>query len=209
MPSRTIGSFSLVRVGDPAFDGGHHLGRSAPGHLRRDRRRIQHDDSIEARVRIGLERAPVSDGAIPRLALRRERPAFQVGDRGLVDRDHAGARAGLDRHVAHGHPAFHRQGADRGAAELDRVAGAAGRADLADDRERNVLGGATERQHAIHADEHRFRFARAAGTAWPARARLPRCRCRKRGSRRRRACSCASRRKPRSCRAGSRRSRGR
>jgi len=33
-------------------------------------------------------------------AARRERPPLEIGDRGLVDRDQAGARARLDRHVA-------------------------------------------------------------------------------------------------------------
>ena len=51
------------------------------------------------------------------------------------------------------------------------------------------------------------------GTGWPARARLPRCRCHGPAHRRRRGWRCASRRRPRSCPAGWRpapgRSRGR
>ena len=66
--------------------------------------------------------------------------------RRVVDRDHAGARAGLDRHVADRHAAFHRQRADRWAGELDRVAGAAGGADPADDGQHDVLGGDAARQ---------------------------------------------------------------
>ena len=72
-------------------------------------------------------------------ALRRLRPALEVGEGLLVGRDHAGAGAALDRHVADRHAAFHRQRADGLAGVLDDVAGAAGGADLADDGEDDVL----------------------------------------------------------------------
>ena len=51
----------------------------------------------------------------------------------------ARARAGLDRHVADRHAAFHRQIADRFAGVFDHIAGAAGGADFADDGENDVL----------------------------------------------------------------------
>ena len=59
----------------------------------------------------------------------------------VVGRDHARARAGLDRHVADRHALFHRQRADRAAAVLDHVTGAAADADRADDLQDHVLGG--------------------------------------------------------------------
>ena len=96
----------------------------------------------------------------PLEAARAERPAAQVGDRRLVDGDQAGARAGLDRHVAHRHPPFHAERADRAAGELDRVAGAAGGADLADDRQHDVLGAAAAAELAVDLHEHVLRLAR-------------------------------------------------
>ena len=80
----------------------------------------------------------------------RGRP-FDIGVGGLVRRDHAGARAALDRHVADRHAAFHRERADHVAGIFDDVAGAAGGADLADDGEDHVLGGDARRQLAVDA----------------------------------------------------------
>ena len=68
------------------------------------------------------------------------RPArYSIGD--VVRRDHAGPRAGLDRHVADGQPAFHGEAADRGAGIFDDMAGGAGRADPGDDGQNEILGG--------------------------------------------------------------------
>ena len=52
---------------------------------------------------------------------------------------------------------FHRQRADRRAAELDRVPGAAGGADAPDDREHHVLRGHAAPELAVDADQHRLR----------------------------------------------------
>ena len=71
-----------------------------------------------------------------------------------VNGDQAGTRARLDGHVADRHAAFHAQGADGRAGELDGVAGAAGRADLADDGQHDVLGAAALGQRAFHLDQH-------------------------------------------------------
>ena len=65
--------------------------------------------------------------------------ALEVVEGGLVGSDHAGTRAGLDRHVAHRHPRLHRERLDRRAAKLDHVALAACRADLGNDRKDDVL----------------------------------------------------------------------
>src|SRR5665213_3506490 len=51
----------------------------------------------------------------------------------------AGARAGLDRHVAHGHALFHRQRANHRAAVFEYMASTAGNPDPADDRQDQVL----------------------------------------------------------------------
>jgi hypothetical protein len=73
---------------------------------------------------------------------------------GLVHADHAGARAGLDRHVAHRHAAFHRERTDRAAGKLDRAAGAPRGADAADDGERHVLRRHAARERALDVDAH-------------------------------------------------------
>ena len=93
-------------------------------------------------------------GLVPLLALRRERTAAQVVDRGVVHGHHAGARATLDRHVAHRHAAFHRERADGGTAELDRVARAARGPDLPDDRENQILGGDAGGQRSLASHQH-------------------------------------------------------
>jgi hypothetical protein len=74
--------------------------------------------------------APVGHRLLPQLALGRERAPLHVVEGGLVDRHQPGARAGLDRHVAEGHPSLHAHSARIAlAAEFDRIAGAAGGAD--------------------------------------------------------------------------------
>ena len=134
MPSRALRILFLVGIGHAAFDRRHHLGRSAPGDLRRDRRGIEL--TLRSNIAPGSERSvrQCATRAVPQFAGRRERPALEVANGRLVDADHARARARFDRHVAHRHPAFHRQRANRAAVEFDRVAGAAGGADPADDR---------------------------------------------------------------------------
>ena len=92
------------------------------------------------------------DGLVPCCALRREAAAFEVGEGGLVGGDHAGAGSGLDAHVADGHAAFHREGADGGAGVLDDVAGGSVGADLADDVEDDVLGGDADGERAVDGD---------------------------------------------------------
>ncbi len=120
-----------------------HLGRGAPGHLRLHLRGVDLDDRVELGARIGdAASASRSRRRSTSRRRRRERAALHVGDGLVVHGDQAGARARLDRHVAHRHAAFHRERADRGAGELDGVAGAAGGADPADHRKHDVLGGA-------------------------------------------------------------------
>ena len=59
----------------------------------------------------------------------------------IIRCDHAGARTGLYRHVADGHPALDRQAADGFACVFHDVAGAPGGADATDDGEDQILGG--------------------------------------------------------------------
>ena len=68
----------------------------------------------------------------------------------------AGARAGLDRHVADGHAPFHRQGANRGPAVLEDIALTAAGSDPGDDGQDDVLRGHPCGQLAFHVDRHRL-----------------------------------------------------
>ncbi len=92
--------------------------------------------------------------ALPGLALRRLGAVLQIGEGLLVGRDQARAGAAFDRHVADRHAPFHRQGFNRFAGIFDDIAGAAGGADLADDRQRDVLGADAVMQAAIDLDQH-------------------------------------------------------
>ena len=84
---------------------------------------------VEAGPGVRLQRLPVLDRPRPVILLRSHRPALQVIEGDLVRRHHAGARAALDRHVAHRHPAFHVHRPNGGAEVFDHRAGAAADAD--------------------------------------------------------------------------------
>jgi hypothetical protein len=66
----------------------------------------------------------------------------------------AGARAGLDAHVAHRHAALEGEVADRLAAVLEHVSGAAARAQATDDGEYQVLRGDSGRERPVDRDRH-------------------------------------------------------
>ena len=76
----------------------------------------------------------------------------------MIDRDHAGARARLDRHVANRHPRFHRQRAHGLARELDCVAGTACSADATDDRKYEIFRRDPGGQAPVDTDQHRLRL---------------------------------------------------
>ena len=82
-------------------------------------------------------------------------PADHPLECGLVRRDHPGAPAALDRHVADGHPALHRQGLDRRAGVLDDVPDGSVDADLTDRGQDQVLGGDPEAERPVVQDSHR------------------------------------------------------
>ena len=115
-----------------------------------------------------LQRATAASHAAP---LGARGVAREVCERGLVRRDHAGARAGLDGHVADGHALVHRHRVDGRAAKFEHVAGAAGDADLADDGEDQVLGGDARRKLAVDIDRERLRLdvcsRHCVASTWP------------------------------------------
>ena len=112
---------------------------------------------VPDRVVVAEQRAPIVERLLPRGSLRRVGPAVEVRERGVVGCDEPGLGAGLDRHVAHRHPALHRERPDRRPAVLDHVADAAAGADLTDDREDQVLGGHARREVAVDVDGHPLR----------------------------------------------------
>src|SRR5678815_4598181 len=75
------------------------------------------------------ERSPVTDRVFPRVAGWCEAASFQISESRFVRRDHAGARACFDAHVAQRHAAFHRKRANGVAGVLDHVSGGAVGAD--------------------------------------------------------------------------------
>ena len=144
------------------------------GHRRRERRALARvgapgderarvsaasriDLGVELGVVVGAQARPVLDGGVPLGALRRVVAALQIGERRLVRRDHAGARAPLDAHVADRHAALHRHLLEHRAAVLDHVALAAAGAGLGDDGEDDVLGRDAVGQLAVDGDRHRLR----------------------------------------------------
>ncbi len=118
---------------------------------------------VEHGVVIGLQRLPVFDGLVPHFAFRRVRTTLQVFEGHFVRSDHAGAGAGLDRHVADGHAGVHRQLPDGFAAVFDDVALTAAGADLRDDRKDDVLGGDALRQITLDVHGHGLERLEAQG----------------------------------------------
>ncbi len=110
-----------------------------------------------SRAAVAAQGFPARDAFLKRRAARDERPAFEIGEGGVVGRDHAGAGAAFDAHVADGHARFHGKRADGFAGVFDDVVGAAGDADLADEGENQILGGNAGGALAAEDDLHGLR----------------------------------------------------
>ena len=108
--SRSEGSAKLSGSGTAAADG-RDLGRvGAPGDVGDDLGGVEVDRLVEGGAVVGGQAAPVVERPLPGGARRGVGAALEVGERGVVGGDEAGLGAGLDRHVAHGHAALHREG---------------------------------------------------------------------------------------------------
>ena len=105
-----------------------------------------------------MQRLPVFNRFLAHLALGRKRAILDVINGGLVDRDHAHPRTGLDGHVADGHSGLHRETTNRFTAKFNRTARAASGTDLPDDGEDNVFPGNAGPKLAIHLHQHVFHF---------------------------------------------------
>jgi len=67
--------------------------------------------------------------------------ALEIREGRFIGGDHSSARAAFDSHIANGHAAVHRKGADRFTAIFRDVAGTAADANFSDNGENEVFGG--------------------------------------------------------------------
>ncbi len=151
-----VGIAEGVRVGHARGHTGNHAGIRAPGDLRSDVFRVQLHGHIEFGVVVAAQLLPAVDRFLKRFAAGNERAAFEIREGGFIGRNHAGARAAFDGHVADGHAAIHGEAADGFAAIFRDVAGTAADADLSDDGEDDVLGGDPGGALAVDHDVQRF-----------------------------------------------------
>mmetsp|Transcript_21030 Transcript_21030/g.62929 ORF Transcript_21030/g.62929 Transcript_21030/m.62929 type:complete len:464 (-) Transcript_21030:754-2145(-) len=142
------------RVWHHASDGAHVLRRRAPRDCRRNVLAAECDLLVILCIRVGRQLSPGVHRPVKQVALRGHGPSAQVVKGNLVRRDHAGARAALNRHVADRHARLHRQRRNCVARKLNHVACAAGGADGANDGEDDVLGGHARLQLARDRDAH-------------------------------------------------------
>ncbi len=130
----------------------------APGDGRHDVGGVDHHRLVEHSPFIGRQRAPPGDGSIPVSPLGRHRAAFQIGESRFVRREQARPCACLDRHIGDGQPPLDRHIAEHRAAIFHDIAGAASGADMAANRQRDILGGYAKAQFAFDHDLHRLRL---------------------------------------------------
>src|SRR6266481_1271541 len=147
----------VMRIGNAGGDAGDHSRIGAPGDLRSNLLRLQLDLHVKVGAAIALEQLPALDGFLKRFAARNKRPAFEISEGGFVRRDHAGARAALNGHVADGHAPVHRKGANGFAAVFRDVAVAAGDARFSDDGKNQVLCRDALGPLAMHENVQRLR----------------------------------------------------
>ena len=151
---------ALARVVHGLGVGHHAVDRDAlarvrsPGDVRTKLGSVDRDLPVERRAVVRRQRSPVLQRAVPVPTLRRVRAPLDVGERRVVGRDHARARAGLDRHVADGHAALHRERPDRRTPVLHDVTDAAARPDAGDDPQDHVLRRDAGRQLALDRHGH-------------------------------------------------------
>src|SRR3984957_7776478 len=146
----------LGRIRNGPIDRHDILRASAPCHHRGNLRTIETDLAVEACLKIGWKLAPARKRPVPFFAFRRVGPPSQIGESGLIRRDHSCTRAGLDRHVADGETPLHRQTGDRRARIFDHMPCRASRTDTADNGENDIFGAHTGAEPPIDGDAHRL-----------------------------------------------------
>ena len=105
---------------------------------------------IEDRIAIRDQRPPPCLGLIPKLARRREGTPAHIVDGGIVHRHETIPRTGFDGHVAQRHARFHGERLHGRPRVLDGMASRPGRADGANDGQRQILGANASAQFALH-----------------------------------------------------------
>ena len=157
-----LGCGALVRVVNlfgvrHAVTQQHALARvGAPSHEWLELVRVDIDLGVEYGALVSRQRLPVLDRRVPVGTLRGVVATLHILESGLVWRDHASARAGLDRHVADRHAAVHRERANRAAAVLEHVTLATTGADLCDHRKNDVFRGDASANFTGDFDLHGF-----------------------------------------------------
>ena len=110
--------------------------------------------AVELRAIISCQRPPGFHSRVEIRALRRVGPAFHKGFRQAIGRNQSGARAKFDRHITKREAAFHAHRRNRRPCKFDSVAECAARADLPEQRKRDILRRHISRSHAIDANSH-------------------------------------------------------
>mmetsp|Transcript_63960 Transcript_63960/g.169297 ORF Transcript_63960/g.169297 Transcript_63960/m.169297 type:complete len:585 (-) Transcript_63960:74-1828(-) len=141
-------------IGHDACDGHHILGTRAPGHRGRDLLGVDEELLVVRSTGVGSQRSPVRHGRLPVAPLGREGAALEILEGRLIWCDDASARAGLDGHVANGHPRFHGQSLDGASTEFNDAPGPSCCADTPNDVENNVLRGHAFGQSTRHLHPH-------------------------------------------------------
>ena len=148
--TRTIG----LRIRHRSGDRNHIFRAGAPGDLWWDISDIQGDFLVIKRALIAGQRLPIGHSFFPGLSLGRHFAAFQVGECRLIRRNQTSACTAFNCHVTDSHTPFHGQIADRLTGKFNDMAGPARRANLANDRQDQILCRNTSGQCAIDCDTH-------------------------------------------------------
>ena len=151
-------SCRIRRIGNITRHRHDHSRTRAPRHKRFELRSIDLHHAIEHSIVVTLERLPVTQRLFPSLTIRRKPATLEIRKRGLIRRDHPGARACFDAHVAKRHPPFHRKRTHCIAGVFDRVSGGSVSTDLADDSEREIFRRHSLRKRSARFDLHRPRL---------------------------------------------------
>ncbi len=149
----------VSRIGHVAADGAGLIRADAPGDFRFQIAAINGQLPVKYRIIIAAQRAPLGQRLLPQLAHRHLRFAGNVSVDLVIRRDNRPARTGFHCHVTQRHTPFHAQRIDRAAGKLNRIPRSAGCANLFDQRQHDVFGGAAKRQLAGNFNAHGFQRA--------------------------------------------------
>ena len=110
-----------IREGNSVLNACHHAGTGSPTDSRRDVGGVDRKLTVEDCSFFGYKFRPVRYRFVPCGSSWREAAALEIGEGSGVGCDHAGTSSSLDAHIADGHAAFHREGADGRTCVLDDI----------------------------------------------------------------------------------------